>query len=150
MPTTPYVSEFVACIRHPDHEAGKESTFHVVITRWLPDLDGVYKPHVYGPVEPSQAAKHGFDLPAILGEVAAAAIRDREAAIKESELSRERMIKAMEDRTTAVKERDDAVKAANKEVAKKEQERLAAAQAAEDAQRQVATLTATLETTRKK
>lgn len=107
---TPYVSEFCACIRHPVHEAGKESTFHVVITKWEQDLSGEYKPRAFGPVTPEDALKFGFDLPAILGEISSAAIRERDEAIKRADETQARLVKLSGDRSNAIQERADAIK----------------------------------------
>lgn len=80
---TAYISEFVAAIRHPEHEAGQESTFHVVITQWVPNPVGEIRPQVFGPVTPDVAEKAGFSLDQIIGEVTAAALRDRAKATQD-------------------------------------------------------------------
>lgn len=86
-----YVSEFVAAIRHPDHEKGQESTFHVVLTDWIADITGTFRPQTVGPLTPEAAARYGFTLPKILDEVTAAAVRDAAAsAARAAEAEQER------------------------------------------------------------
>jgi len=111
-----YVSEFLACIRHPDHEPGQDSTFHVVITDWQANVAGEFKPQTYGPVSPERAEQLGFNLDKIIGEVTAAAVRiaadnieRAEAAEKEVEAAKAEAADLMKAAQVAVQERDAAI-----------------------------------------
>lgn len=110
MSDQPYVSEFLAVIRHPVHEADKENTFHATITTWRPNLLGENKPNVEGPFTPADLVKMGYDLPTILGEVLSAALLERDAALATAATERSKRVKAEEERADAVLARDEAVK----------------------------------------
>jgi hypothetical protein len=114
MSTQPYVSEFLACIRHPVHEAGQESTFHVVITQWLPDITGTHKPYPYGPVTPQRAVELGFDMPKIIGEALAAAVLDRDSAIARADKAEEERDAAKEAAAKTIKIAQDEIAALRK------------------------------------
>lgn len=116
MSSEPYVSEFLACIRHPDHEKGQESTFHVALTAWRPNLAGDVKPERAEALTPEKAEALGFPLERIIGEVTTAALRDRDAAIS---------------RATKAEVERDVAKAEWSEMAKQTQDAIEAKVAAE-------------------
>lgn len=75
--------------RGPIAEEKRAEAFHVVLR-----LDG----KLYGPLTPSQAEARGYTLPAILAELSAQALRDKDAADAavlriEAELSAEKTAK---------------------------------------------------------
>lgn len=109
---TAYVSEFCIAIRHPEHEAGQESTFHVVLTRWEQDLSGAWLPRAVGPMSPERAESLGFSLDKILGEVNAAAVRDAEASRKLANDKAVELEKAQEVAAQAVQQAAEAIKSA--------------------------------------
>lgn len=111
MSTEPYVSEFLACIRHPVHEPDRESTFHATITRWQPDLGGAMKPHAFGPVTPQRALELGFNLDKIIGDALAAAVLDKDVAVARAEKAEVERDTAKAEWTEMAKQAQDAVEA---------------------------------------
>lgn len=107
----PYISEFCACIRHPEHEAGEESTYHVSITKWDPDALGVMKPRaVTVTAEAAEAA--GFSLDKVIGEMTAALVRERDEARKEATDKALELEKAAAARDAAAEQATQAIKVA--------------------------------------
>ena len=109
---TAYVSEFCICIRHPEHEKGQESTFHVVLTEWAQDFTGEWKPRPVGPMSPERAEALGFPLDKVLGEVNAAAIRDVAESRKLANAKTAELEKALDERARAVLQADQAIRVA--------------------------------------
>lgn len=107
-----YVSEFCICIRHPEHEAGQESTFHVVLTQWDKDITGEWKPRAAGPMSPERAEALGFPLDKVLGEVNAAALRDVAESRKLANDKTVELEKALDERAAAVLQADQAIQLA--------------------------------------
>lgn len=77
----PYLEEFTFRGRCPAHEAGTEAAYHVVIAQWIDGIDGKAKQVKTDALTPAQADGLGFTLNRVLGDIAAAAVRDRDAAL---------------------------------------------------------------------
>jgi len=77
----PYLEEFTYRGRCSTHEAGTEAAYHVVIAQWIDGPDGRAKQIKTDALTPSQADGLGFTLNSVLGDIAVAAVRDRDAAL---------------------------------------------------------------------
>lgn len=99
-----YVEEFLYRGRCPTCEPGKQPAFHVVIGQFSTGPDD--KPQLLktAPLSPAQAAEAGFPIDQIMGEIGAAALKERDAALAELNAAKDEIKKQEAEKSAALAE----------------------------------------------
>lgn len=140
-----YVEEFLFRGRCPDNEADKQAAYHVVLAQFVAGPDGSTQLLRTQPLTPEQADAKGFPLGKIVGEIAANAMRDKDAADKAAAVARDKAETASAEKAAAVQERDEALKLANEAIRQRDEARANTLAVAAEAAKTVETLRAQLD-----
>lgn len=129
-----YVEEFLYRGRDPVNEPGKDAAYHVVLAQFVTGPDDKQQVMRTPPMTPAQAVKAGFALERILGDIAASALLDRDAALAAADSAKEEKEVAQAEVAGARKEKADALAVAQEAFAQKDQASRIAADAVAEKQ----------------
>lgn len=105
-----YVEEFLFRGRDKANEPKMQSAYHIVLAKWVTGPTGEKAIQRAQPMDAAQATAAGYPISRILGEVAAQALADRDAALLARADADRLRSEASSAAKSAIDERDEALK----------------------------------------